>query len=100
MNRLLVSLAALAFLSGPARADVAALIKKLANSDNEVRRAAAKELGELGKDAKPAVKALAGRLKARALSVRRYAAEALGSIGPDAKEAIPDLTRALGDDKP
>jgi HEAT repeat protein len=100
MNRLLASLAALVVLSVPAWADVAELIKKLDDKDNEVRRAAAKELSESGKDAKPAVKALAKRLKDKDLYVRRYSAQALGNIGPDAREAIPALSAALNDDKP
>ena len=39
-------------------ADVSALVKKLGSKDDEERREAAKDLGDLGKDAKPAVAAL------------------------------------------
>ena len=77
------------------------LIRKLSSKDNEVRRAAAKELGESGQEAKAAVKALTKALKDRDLYVRRYSAEALGNIGPViAREATPALAAALNDDKP
>ncbi len=83
-----------------ARADAPELIKKLASKDNEVRREAARGLGELGKDAKAAIKPLVKALKDQDSFVRRFAAQALGSIGPDAaKDAIPGLTALLEDDK-
>ena len=83
-----------------ARADAPELIKKLSSKDNEVRREAARGLGELGKDAKPAIKALVKALKDQDRFVRRFAAQALGNIGPDAaKAAIPGLTALLDDDK-
>jgi HEAT repeat protein len=80
-------------------ADTSDLVKKLSSKDNEVRRAAARELSELGKDAKDAVKPLAKALKDKDRFVRRFAAQALGSIGPDAaKVSIPGLTALLDDD--
>src|SRR5262249_57715584 len=61
-----------------ADADVADLVKKLSSKDNEVRRSAASDLADLGKDAKDAVPALTKALKDKDLYVRRFAAQALG----------------------
>ena len=90
---------ALLALNAPA-ADVSELVKKLGSKDNDVRRSAAKDLSELGAEARSATKALAKALADEDLYVRRFSAQALGAIGPDAKAAIPALTRMLGDDKP
>jgi HEAT repeat protein len=79
-------------------ADVSELIKKLGSKDNEVRRSAAKELSELGKEATPAIRALTTALKDSDRYVRRFAAQALGSIGPDAKNSIKALAALLNDD--
>jgi HEAT repeat protein len=81
-------------------ADTSELVKKLSSKDNEARRAAARELSELGADAKPALKALVKALKDEDRFVRRFAAQALGGIGPDAKEAAPALTKLVEDDAP
>lgn len=81
-------------------ADVAELSKNLVAKDTEVRRAAAKELGELGSNAKAATGSLTKALTDSDRFVRRFAAQALGAIGPDAKDAIPALTKAFGDDQP
>ena len=82
-----------------ADADTSGLVKKLASKDNEVRREAARDLGELGKDAKSATKALVKALKDKDRFVRRFAAQALGNIGTDAaKDAIPGLTALIDDD--
>lgn len=86
-------------LSAPA-ADVSDLTKKLSSTDNEVRRAAAKDLSELGKDAKPAIASLTKALKDSDRFVRRFAALALGNVGVDAKSAVPALTALLNDDSP
>lgn len=80
-------------------ADVPELVNKLGSSDNEVRRSAAKELSELGKDAKPAIKPLVKALKDQDRFVRRFAAQALGNIGPDARAAIAPLSDLIGDDR-
>jgi len=80
-------------------ADIKALITKLQSSDSDVRRQAAKSLGELGADAKDAVPALTKALADKDLFVRRYAAEALGEIGPDAKSAVGKLTLAMADSR-
>jgi HEAT repeat protein len=80
-------------------ADVTDLVKQLRSRDEEQRRTAAKSLGEMGTDAKPAVPALAAALKDDDLFVRRFAAQALGEIGIEAKSAVPALKTALGDAK-
>jgi HEAT repeat protein len=78
-------------------ADVSELIKKLGSKDNEVRRSAAEELKELGKEAIPAVQALTAALKDSDRYVRRFSAQALGNIGPDAKSSINGLAGLLDD---
>jgi HEAT repeat protein len=80
-------------------AEVRDLIAKLGNKDAEVRRAAAKEIGELGADGKAAVPALRKSLRDSDLFVRRFSAEALGQIGVEAKAAIPELALAMNDEK-
>src|SRR5258708_13551685 len=80
-------------------ADVDALIKQLKDSSSDVRRSAAKSLGELGAEAKPAIPALIKALKDQDLFVRRFAAQSLGALGPDAKAAVKDLAVALKDPK-
>jgi HEAT repeat protein len=99
--RKLLSLLSLALLTltAPA-ADVSDLVKRLGSKDNEVRRAAAKELSELGAEAKGATKALVKALADGDSFVRRFSAEALGAIGPDAKGAVPSLTKSLADSEP
>src|SRR5205807_6062275 len=100
MRFLLTGLLALGICTVTAEAaDVRDLVAKLGNTDSDVRRAAAKELGELGSEAKPAVPALIKALNDRDLFVRRFAAEALGNIGPDARLAIPKLVKATSDSR-
>jgi HEAT repeat protein len=80
-------------------AEVRHLVAKLKEKDSDLRRAAAKELSELGAEAKSAVPDLIRTMRDKDLFVRRYSAEALGNIGLDAKTAIPALAAALNDDK-
>lgn len=80
-------------------AEVRELATKLKDKDSDVRRAAAKGLGELGVEAKPAVADLIKATADKDLFVRRFAAEALGNVGPDAKDAVKSLTQLLGDEK-
>src|SRR5216683_3262674 len=87
------------FASAATAADVDELVKRLKDADNDVRRAAAKSLGEAGADAKTAVGALSQALKDNDLFVRRFAAQALGMIGPDAKDSVPSLAVLLKDGK-
>ena len=79
------------------RADVDNLIKNLKAKDPDVRRTAARELGQQGAGSKSAVAALARALKDEDPFVRRFAALALGELGPEAKEAVPALSTALKD---
>jgi HEAT repeat protein len=97
VRKLLGLLVACVWAASLSAADVPELVKKLKSKDNEVRREAAKDLGELGKEAKPAVGALTKALKDEDRFVRRWSAEALGKIGPDAKESIPALEKLLDD---
>ena len=80
-------------------AEVRELIAKLKDKDSDIRRAAAKELSEVGPEAKAAVPDLIRALRDKDLFVRRYSAEALGNVGPEAKTAIPALSAALNDEK-
>jgi HEAT repeat protein len=99
--RKLLGLVMLVISTAPLNAaSVQELIKDLTSKDNEVRRKAAQELGELGKDAKPALKALSKSLKDSDVYVRRYSAQAIGKIGPDASDTIPELFKLLDDGKP
>jgi HEAT repeat protein len=80
--------------------DVDALVKQLKDPSADVRRAAAKSLGEMGADAMPAVPALIKALKDdKDMFVRRFSAQSLGELGPDAKSAIKELTNAMKDPK-
>src|SRR5438045_7135993 len=82
----------------PAKADendaqIDALIKQLKSPDSDMRREAAKKLGELGKDAKKAGPALVTALKNdKDLFVRRFAAQGVGEVGADPKLAVPALS--------
>ncbi|MFO0878632.1 MAG: HEAT repeat domain-containing protein [Gemmataceae bacterium] len=93
---LLLAICAVASAEG---AEVRDLTAKLKSPDSDVRRSAAKELGDLGTEAKDAVPELTRALKDRDLFVRRFVAEALGKIGPDARSAIPGLTMAMNDER-
>jgi HEAT repeat protein len=98
MKRFLGLLCVTLCLISSARADgVSQLVKQLKDTDAEMRRSAAKSLGEMGADAKEAVPDLMKSLKDGDMFVRRFSAQALAGIGPDAKDAIPALKDALGD---
>jgi HEAT repeat protein len=99
MKALLGLLGTFLFTTMVVAADVEGLIKKLKDRDPEVRRSAAKALGEAGPEAKTAVSALAHALKDSDLYVRRFAAQSLGEIGGDARAAVPALVNALNDPK-
>jgi HEAT repeat protein len=99
MKALLSLVAGLLLTAVAAAADVEGLIKQLKDRDPEVRRGAAKSLGEAGTEAKAAVPALMQALKDNDLFVRRFAAQSLGQIGSEAKAAVPVLVGALKDPK-
>ncbi len=96
---LLAALALLGLACAGHAADVDGLVKQLKSPDADMRRAAAKALGEAGPDAKPAITALAHALSDKDLFVRRFAAQALGEIGPDARSAVKPLSETLKDPK-
>src|SRR5262245_50146385 len=74
------------------------LVKQLKDGKADARAKAAKELGQLGAEAKAAVPALAEALiKDADAQVRSYTAYALGQIGPDARAGVPALAEALED---
>jgi HEAT repeat protein len=100
MKRLL-SLACVALcVALPARAEeVSVLVEHLKSADPDPRRGAAKELCDLGPDARAAVPDLVRALKDSDLFVRRFSAQALGGIGPDAHDAVPALKNTLKDSK-
>jgi HEAT repeat protein len=83
-----------------AQGDVKDLVVKLKDKDSDVRRAAAKDLSELGAEAKAAVPALTTALGDKDVFVRRFSAEALGMIGPEAKSAIGKLSTLMLDERP
>ncbi|MCC6419049.1 MAG: HEAT repeat domain-containing protein [Gemmataceae bacterium] len=87
-------------LSGPAVKDaIEPLLLALKNDESaDVRRAAAKALGDIAPEPMKTVPALIDALKDRAVGVKTAAAVALGQYGPDARPAIPAL-RELAKDK-
>jgi HEAT repeat protein len=80
-------------------AEVSELIKGLSDKDADVRRASAKDLGEMGAEAKAAVPALKKAIRDKDLFVRRFAIEALGKIGEDARSTTTDVALAMKDEK-
>lgn len=78
-------------------AEVKDLITKLTDKDSDTRRAAAKDLAEMGGDARAAVPALIKALRDKDTYVRRFSAEALGKIGPEAKSGVKELALAMND---
>jgi len=63
------------------------------------RRAAARQLGELGPDAVPAITFLIQALRDPHPKVRFSACRALGKLGPAASEAVPELITVLKEEK-
>lgn len=75
-------------------------IKQLKNSDSDVRREAAKKIGEFGKDGKKATAALAAAMRTdKDLFVKRFAAQSIGMIDADPKVAVPALTTLLDQER-
>jgi HEAT repeat protein len=80
-------------------AQIDSLIKQLKSPDSDMRREAAKKLGELGPDAKKAGPGLVTALKTdKDLFVRRFAAQSLGQVEADPKLAVPALATLLKED--
>jgi HEAT repeat protein len=76
-------------------ADVSDQVARLKSKDTDERRRAAKELAEMGADARDAAPALIKALKDSDLFVRRFSAEALGKIGPKASGSVEALTAVV-----
>lgn len=88
----------LSLLSHAQAADVAQLVNALKSTDTDQRRSAARELADLGGEAKAAAPALIEAMTTDSdLFVRRFAAQAVGKVGADPKVAVPALTALLND---
>jgi len=74
------------------------LLEALKSEKARHRGAAARQLGEIGSEARYAVEPLIYTLKDQDATVRRCAAGALGNIGPDAKSSTPALIATLKDE--
>lgn len=95
----LIAVLALCLVVGCRTDPTAELIEQLGDADVDVRRAAARELADLGRDAILAVPALKGAVQDDDAVVRRLAIHAIGRIGPQAESYLPTLTAALKDDE-
>ena len=98
-DRWALGLAASIICAGCSSDPLPALTEQLGSDDVQIRRAAARELGEMGPAAAAAVGALQDAVDDRDREVRRFSSIALGEAGPAAKAAVPTLTRALSDDE-
>lgn len=92
---LVILLAASGWVDAVDKSDVPQLVRNLKSRDSDLRRRAARDLGEIGPDAKEAIPALAAALNDRDMFVRRFAARSLGRICTDANDFVPPLTRSL-----
>lgn len=81
-------------------AATAQYIQQLSDSDWQVRREAALELGAIADGGKTSVAAITVALGDDDSRVRRAAADALGQIGPDASRSIPALVILFDDIDP
>ncbi|MFL5340144.1 MAG: HEAT repeat domain-containing protein [Gemmataceae bacterium] len=79
--------------------DVTTLINALDHKDAKNRASAAKNLGEMGPDAKLAIRRLVKALKDPDELTSRCAAEALTKIGAPGKDDLPALLEAIKDPK-
>jgi len=80
--------------------DATGLIPILKEEDSDVRRAAARVLGEIGPAAKTAVPALIEMVGDADAKVRYAALTALAKIGPAPPEVVPAIVKALQDKDP
>ena len=86
-------------LAGCGRNHVAGLAEALEHADVKQRRAAARELAELGTEAAEAMPALSKAINDEDREVRRLAIHAIGQIGPQADSYLAALVDALEDDE-
>jgi len=75
--------------------DTNKLILQMKNKDPEIRRAAAKALGESGEDDSKTTSALIVGLQDKDAFVRRFSAQSLGNLKTQNKDAIPALASLL-----
>lgn len=80
-----------------ARLWVPLLVELLGSPDPQLRRWAARSIGQIGAEAAPAVASLLGAMKDGVVDVRREAANALAGIGSEARAAVPALLEAIHD---
>jgi HEAT repeat protein len=85
--------------SGAGAIDVTKLINGLDSRDAKERASAAKNLGELGPDARLAIRRLVKALKDTDELTARAAAESLAKIGAPSRDDLPQLLEALKDPK-
>lgn len=78
--------------------DANTLIQQLKNKDPEIRRVAAKALGENGEDDAKVVAALILGLQDKDAFVRRFSAQSLGNLKTKSKDAIPALAALLNNE--
>lgn len=78
--------------------DTNTLILQLKNKDPEIRRVAAKALGEIGEDDPKTVVALILGLQDKDTFVRRFSAQSLGNLKTQNKDAIPALAALLNNE--
>jgi HEAT repeat protein len=78
--------------------DANTLIQQLKNKDPEIRRVAAKALGENGEDEAKVVAALILGLQDKDAFVRRFSAQSLGNLKTKSKDAIPALAALLSNE--
>jgi HEAT repeat protein len=86
-------------LAGCGTDRVDGLIDQLGHADVKVRRAAARQLADLGREAEPAVPALNDAITDQDREVRRLAIHAISQVGPQADSFLQTLINALDDDE-
>lgn len=74
------------------------LIRELQDEDVQVRRAAARSLGDMRTNAAPAVLALRNAVDDKDRDVRRLALQAISRAGAEAESYLPVVRRSLEDD--
>ena len=95
-----IARAPLRIRGGSGGGDITSLIASLDNKDAKARASAARNLGDLGPDAKLAISRLVKALKDPDDLTRRASAEALAKIGAPSRDDLPVLLDALKDLKP